>query len=158
MLICFITNQLLISFIIYFRHRSKRILLWKDLSSIGVFSIGIILYMLYQKISLLTFLLVGIPFALTIKMHYSSVKINESLQSAMAIVYQLAERNSVSEVVTLFLTKVSKLFPGEHTYLFEINEDSRFQLLRFVNTQNCKGNEELTELMLAISYFTCKED
>ena len=76
----------------------------------------------------------------------------------MVIVYQLAERNSVSEVVTLFLTKVSKLFPGEHTYLFEINEDSRFQLLRFVNTQNCKGNEELTELMLAISYFTCKED
>ena len=166
MLTFFISNQLIISLIIYFKHRNKRILfgkdlLWEGLSSIVVFPIGIILYMLYQEVDLLAFLLVGIPLlsvALIMKVHYSSVKINESLQRASVIGHQLAERYSVSEVEDLFMAKVSKLFPGEHTYLFEINEDSRLQLLRYVNTQNRKENEDLTELMLALSYYTCKED
>ena len=54
--------------------------------------------------------------------------------------------------------KVSKLFPGEHMYLFEVKEDTRLQLLRYVNAYRCMENEELTKLMPAISYYICKED
>lgn len=162
----FISNQLLISFIIYVRHRSKRVLLGKDLlwegvSSIVVFPIGIILYMLYQEIEWLAFFLVGIPLmsvALIMRVHYSSVLINENLKNATVIGHQLAERYTVSEVVSLFMTKVAKLFPGEHTYIFEINQDSRLQLLRYVNDHKRKENAALTDLMKEISYYICKED
>ncbi|PLS16981.1 GGDEF domain-containing protein [Bacillus sp. M6-12] len=135
----FIANQILITMILLFVHKRKRNLfgrdlVWETVSTIIVFPIGLILFILYQQIGLMAIAAVGIPLislALIMKLYYSSKEINEYLQKASEFGHELTQRLQVNEVLDLFIQKISTMLPVDYAYILDVNmEQNELHLLR----------------------------
>lgn len=146
----FLTNQLLLSFIstIVFKQGNRLMgkdLIWECLSSIVVLPIGIALFVLYAELQTIAIVFIGVPLislALIMRLYYASVKINEHLHTASEIGHELAGRLHESEVLDLFVKKVSEQFPVDYTYIYSKEDHLPIKLIRFVNQDHEQVSEE----------------
>lgn len=138
--IFFLVNHLLITFIGYVLHNQKRVwmaqdFIWEAMTTILTLPIGLILYILYQEVGLISILFVGIPFAsisIILNLYHSSDKVNKYLQHAGEIGHQLAQRLQVEEVMDLFIQKIREMFPADFTYVLDVVDHKELQLIRRV--------------------------
>ncbi|MEH6942789.1 sensor domain-containing diguanylate cyclase [Bacillus sp. JJ722] len=102
-------------------------LLWESISSLIVFPMGIVLYVLYNELHLFALLIVCVPLvsiAIILRMYYTSLKMNDCLQQMNAIGHQLTEGLQVQQVDKIFTEKVTELFAADYTYVFKVNKNS----------------------------------
>ncbi|MFS0780734.1 diguanylate cyclase [Bacillus sp. 1P06AnD] len=143
----FCINQLLIICILVAIHKKRSgffgaDLIWELLSSVVVFPIGVILFLLYQEVQVLAVLIVAIPFisiAAIMQLYSASVKLNEQLQKVSDIGQQLGKRQTVAKVLNLFVDKVSELFTLKHLFIYNIEQGQKLKLLRHYQ----KGSDEI---------------
>jgi diguanylate cyclase (GGDEF)-like protein len=136
----FITNHFLIYLIRRFIYRSNirfisNDLMWEIYTSLYIFPVGLLLYMLYSELGTVALFFVGIPFvslAIIIKLYFSSERVNDYLQKASEIGHQLTERLKVDEVLDVFIEKLSAIFPVDYAYIFEVKHQKSLTLLRYV--------------------------
>jgi GAF domain-containing protein len=136
----FMANNVVIYFVRkYVYQRSENFftkdLLWEAMTSLLVVPVGIVLYLLYSEIGVVGTFYVGIPFlslAIILRLYHSSQKINTYLQQVSEIGHQLTERLEVSEVLTLFLAKLTNMMKVDFAYIIDVKENSRLELLRYI--------------------------
>jgi diguanylate cyclase (GGDEF)-like protein len=136
----FITNHFLIYLIRRYIYRSNvrfisKDLLWEIYTSLYIFPVGLLLYMLYSELGTIALFFVGIPFvslAIILKLYFSSERVNDYLQKASEIGHQLTERLNVDEVLDVFIEKLSEMFPVDYAYILESNYQESLTLLRYV--------------------------
>ncbi|WP_050615940.1 sensor domain-containing diguanylate cyclase [Bacillus testis] len=158
----FIINQILLIFILVFIHKKKNNLfgadlIWELLSSVVVFPIGVILCLLYQEVQVLSVLIVAIPFisiAAIMQLYSTSVKLNEQLHKVSQIGQQLGMRQSVEQVINLFVEQVSGLFSMDHLFIFNRTKEDKLKLLRHhrkeqdENEQVCPNFSSIAQIAL----------
>ncbi|WP_248891970.1 sensor domain-containing diguanylate cyclase [Bacillus methanolicus] len=131
-------NQIVLAFILWIVYGRKssfydKDFVWETATTLTTFPLGLILYVLYQEVGLLTLLYVGIPFislSIILKLYYSSDKINQYLQKATEIGNQLAAQLQVNEVVDLFIEKLTGMLPVDYAYILDVVEGKELHLLR----------------------------
>ncbi|WP_082692936.1 sensor domain-containing diguanylate cyclase [Bacillus sp. FJAT-29814] len=127
----YFVNEVLVSFSLYYIYKSKESYFGKDfivetVTTLITLPIGIVLYILYNQVGLLSVLFVGVPFvglSLIFQLYYSSQKINHYLQGAAEIGHQMAERLRVDDVINLFIQKLGEMLPVDYAYIFEVTGD-----------------------------------
>ncbi|MBS4215467.1 sensor domain-containing diguanylate cyclase [Neobacillus rhizophilus] len=157
-------NQVIVSFNLFFIYKRKNAYFGKDLlvetlTTIITIPVGVVLYILYNELGLLSLLFVGIPFvslSVIFNLYYSSEKINQYLQKTGEIGHQMAERLQVDDVVTLFIQKLGGMLPVDYAYVFEVSGDE-LKLIRYVeegrvdpyNRPPLKKNEGISGMVWA---------
>ncbi|MDZ5470795.1 sensor domain-containing diguanylate cyclase (plasmid) [Bacillus sp. 31A1R] len=144
--VIYLSNQILLSIILYVIHKHKRYLLgkdfiWETATTILTLPVGMVLYILYLDVGLLAVLFIGVPFAslsIILNLYYSSDKINNYLQKATEIGHELAERLEEKEVMNLFIQKISTMLPVDFAYILDVVNEEELQLIRRVE----KGEEK----------------
>lgn len=97
-----------------------------------VIPLSLSLYFLIDYIGMGAFLLLGIPFffiALIVRLYNNTEKINEYLQDAGDIGYEISNKMTEQEVIDQFVSKVSTIFEADFAYLFD-NQDDWLELIR----------------------------
>ena len=139
-LVYFITNTIMLSISDYFLHKKKFTfkdegLLWDGIATLLILPIGIILFILYQQIGLLSILLIGIPIislAWILKLYNQSKQINNHLKSAGEFGHQLTQKLQIDGVLDLFINRISTIVETEQGYIFDIyNVEKEIHLLRY---------------------------
>lgn len=139
-LVAFLLNHFLLSFIGYMLHKRKsdwldQDFIWEAGTTILTLPIGLVLYILYQEVGLISIVFVGIPFAtlsIILNLYHSSDKVNQYLQKAGDIGHQLAQRLNVDEVLDLYILKLTEMFPVDYAYILDAVDNKELQLLRKV--------------------------
>ena len=128
-------NQVIISIHLHFIYKEPffgKDFIVETITTIIMFPIGIVLYILYNQVGLLALLFIGIPFvslSIVFNLYYSSQKINEYLQKAAEIGHQMAERLNVNDVMDLFIQKLCEMLPVDYAYILELEEE-KLKLVR----------------------------
>ncbi|PLR75493.1 GGDEF domain-containing protein [Bacillus sp. V3-13] len=134
----FTLNQVVLTFILFLLYGRKhsffgKDFIWEAVTSLITFPIGLLLYILYQQVGMLSLLFVGVPFAslsIILHLYYSSEKINDYLQKATEIGHQLAEQLHVEEVLDLFIQRLTGMLPVDYAYILEVVDENELRLLR----------------------------
>lgn len=138
-------NQVIISIHLHFVYNESyfgKDFIVETVTTMITFPIGIILYVLYQQMGILSLLFIGIPFvsiSIIFSLYYSSEKANEYLQKAAEIGHQMAERLQVHDVIDLFIQKLAEMLPIDYAYILEVINDEEMQMIR-----RLEGGVELT--------------
>lgn len=143
-LTAFLVNHFMLTFIGYILTKRKRDwfdqdLIWEAGTTILTLPIGLVLYILYQEVGLISIVFVGIPFAtlsIILNLYHSSDKVNQYLQKAGEIGHELAQRLDVEEVLDLYILKLTEMFPVDYAYILDIVDKKELQLLRKVEKEN----------------------
>ncbi len=136
----FVLNHFVLTIVGYVLQGRKRALfdqdfVWEAVTTILTLPIGLILYILYDEVGIVSVIFVGIPFAslsVILNLYHSSDKVNHYLQNAAEIGHELAERLHVEEVLDLFIQKLTEMFPVDYAYILDVVNDKELQLLRSV--------------------------
>lgn len=129
-------NQVIISIHLHFVYNESyfgKDFIVETITTMITFPIGIILYVLYQQMGILSLLFVGIPFvsiSIIFSLYYSSQKVNEYLQKAAEIGHQMAERIQENDVLDLFIQKLAEMLPVDYAYIFEVVNEEEMQMVR----------------------------
>jgi diguanylate cyclase (GGDEF)-like protein len=142
-LTAFLVNHFMLTFIGYILTKRKRDwldqdLIWEAGTTILTLPIGLVLYILYQEVGLISIVFVGIPFAtlsIILNLYHSSDKVNQYLQKAGEIGHELAQRLDVEEVLDLYISKLTEMFPVDYAYILDIVDNKELQLLRKVEKE-----------------------
>jgi len=134
-------NQVIVSFHLHFVYKSKESYFGKDfivetLTTLITLPLGFVLYMVYNLVGLWSILLVSLPFfsiALIFNLYYSSQRINEYLQKAAEIGQQMAQTLKVSDIIDLFIQKISELLPVDYAHIFDVVDDNKLVMIRSIN-------------------------
>lgn len=145
----YLINQIIISFYFSSIYKLKgsyfgKAFIWETVTTVITFPLGFVLYMLYVQVGIVALLFVGIPFAslsIILNLYYSSEKVNEYLQKASEIGHQLAERLYVSDVIDLFIQKLTEMLPVDYAYIFETVDDKELQVIRRIEKGIVMSNE-----------------
>lgn len=148
-LIFFFVNHFILTFFGYILHRRKRAMIdqdfiWEAVTTMLTLPIGLILYILYQEVGLISIIFVGIPFAtlsVILNLYHSSDKVNKYLQQAAEIGHQLAQRLQVAEVMDLFIQKLTEMFPVDFAYILDVIDDQELQLIRKVEKETDESTQ-----------------
>jgi diguanylate cyclase (GGDEF)-like protein len=135
----FLANNILIYIVrrvLYKRdeHFFTRDLLWEAMTSLLVIPVGVVLYLLYIEIGIISTFYIGIPFlsiAIILQLYHSSQQVNSYLQKVSEIGHQLTERLEVDQVLSLFLAKLTKTLQVDYAYIINVKKDHNFEVLRF---------------------------
>ncbi|WP_052343499.1 sensor domain-containing diguanylate cyclase [Bacillus massiliigorillae] len=128
----FVLNEILLGVIRFFIY-GKRVsfigkdFLWESITSLSVFPMGIVLYVLFKEINMFALLLVCIPLvssAIILRMYHASLRMNQCLQKVNEIGHQLTEGLQVQQVQRIFIEKVRELFVADYTYVYKSEKDS----------------------------------
>ncbi|UII55059.1 sensor domain-containing diguanylate cyclase [Cytobacillus spongiae] len=130
-------NQIILSIFFYFVYEQKtnffeKDFIWETFLSILTFPIGLVLYILYKEVGLISLLFVGVPFAslsIILNLYHSSEKVNDYLQKATEIGHQLAERLQVKDVMDLFIQKLSGMLPVDYAYILDVVDQKELHLI-----------------------------
>jgi diguanylate cyclase (GGDEF)-like protein len=135
----FLANNLIIYLIrkVFYKrdeHFFTRDLLWEAMTSLLVIPVGVVLYLLYIEIGIVSTFYIGIPFlsiAIILQLYHSSQKVNSYLQKVSEIGHQLTERLEVDKVLSLFLAKLTKTLQVDYAYIINVKRDYNFEVLRY---------------------------
>lgn len=128
----FLTNHLLLFFIRKFITKQKEVsfltktFFLEAYTTLLVFPVGLILYILYVDEGISAIFYVGMPFvaiAFIFKLYYSTQKVNDFLQQASEIGYQLTSSFKVDEVIDIFLKKLFGMMPVEYAFILHVRGD-----------------------------------
>lgn len=136
----FLSNNVIIYLIRKVLHKSSekffsKDLLWEAMTSLLIYPVGIVLYLLYVEIGLISTFYLGIPFlsiAIILQLYHSSQQNNTYLQKVSEIGHQLTERLQVDEVLSLFLAKLTKTLNVDYAYIVDVKRNQKFQILRYI--------------------------
>ncbi|GIN38663.1 sensor domain-containing diguanylate cyclase [Heyndrickxia sp. FSL K6-6286] len=147
-IVLFILNQILLYWSkIMLKKKAKlfaKDMIWDFCTLVMILPLGLALYYLFEEISYVAFLLIGIPFlsfGYVLRMYNSSERINDYLQRAAEIGHQLTERLQVNEVLDVFIQKISQMLPVDYAYILDVKND-KLVLLRGVE----KGEQQLNSI------------
>ena len=134
-------NQVIVSFHLHFVYKSKESYFGKDfivetITTLITLPLGFVLYMMYNLVGLWSVLFICLPFfsiALIFNLYYSSQRINEYLQKAAEIGQQMAQTLKVSDIIDLFIQKISELLPVDYAYIFDVVDDKELVMIRSIN-------------------------
>lgn len=137
-------NQVIVSFHLRYVYKSKESYFGKDFivetaTTLITLPLGFVLYMVYNLVGLWSILLISLPFfsiALIFNLYYSSQRINEYLQKAAEIGQQMAQTLQVSDIIDLFIQKISDLLPVDYAYIFDVVDDKELVMIRSINHRN----------------------
>jgi len=139
-LVYFVTNSIMLSISDYFLHNKKFTfkdegLLWDGIATLLILPIGIILFILYQQIGVISIVLIGVPIislAWILKLYNQSKQINTHLKSAGEFGHQLTQKLHIDGVLDLFINRISTIVETEQGYIFDIyNVEKEIHLLRY---------------------------
>lgn len=141
-LTAFVVNHLLLSILAYILHKRKRVIfdqdfIWEAATTILTLPIGLILYILYREVGLISLVFIGIPFAslsIILNLYHSSSKVNKSLQQAGEVGHELAGQLQEDEVMDLFVQRITEMFPSDFTYVLDVIDHKELHLIRRVET------------------------
>jgi len=105
---------------------------WDFICLITTLPFGISIYLLEGYLGPVAFVLLGIPFlaiTLLIRMYSDSEKVNADLNKASEFGHQLAERMTTTEILDMFLRRLSDMFPFDAGYIVD-NINNNFFILR----------------------------
>lgn len=105
---------------------------WDFICLIITLPFGISIYILEGYVGPIAFILLGVPFlaiTLLIRMYSDSEKVNADLNKASEFGHQLAERMTSTEILDMFLKRLSDMFPFDAGYIVD-NVNSEFFILR----------------------------
>ena len=133
----FIINQLLLSTLKTIINKVKFKLhtsnfLWEFFTSLLVFPFAIVLYFLYLDIGMKAIFVVGTPLlglSVILSLYYKSQQTNHYLQQASEIGHQLTGNLQMSEVLDIYMEKVTNMFPIEVAYIIDV-EDEQLSVIR----------------------------
>ncbi|QUG42249.1 GGDEF domain-containing protein [Psychrobacillus sp. INOP01] len=120
---------------------------WDFICLIITLPFGISIYILEGRVGPIAFILLGVPFlaiTLLIRMYNDSEKVNTDLNKASEFGHQLAERMTTTEVLDMFLRRMSDMFPFDTGYIVD-NVDSEFFILRAIEDGENKELEYVHE-------------
>lgn len=109
-------------------------LLWDLLSGLLVLPVGFLLYMVYVEFGLSAIFFVGIPFILIsgmLMLYHNSGQVNKYLQRTSKIGHELTGNLGVTDVLDLFVDRLSNLLPVDYIYIFDVASDREMNLIRF---------------------------
>lgn len=146
----FLLNHFILTFFAYVVQKRKRDVfdqdfIWEAVTTTLILPIGLILYILYQEVGLISIVFVSIPFAslaVILNLYHSSDKVNHYLQNAAEIGHELAERLNVEEVIDLYIQKLTGMFPVDFAYILDVVDDE-LQLIRRVE----KDTDEFMDVL-----------
>ncbi|WP_419881822.1 diguanylate cyclase [Peribacillus sp. B-H-3] len=136
----FILNSFLIAFVQVALHKKKFTLftndtLWDGVATLMILPIGIILFLVYQQMGMVSILLIGIPIismSLILRLYYNSKEMNAHLKEASEFGQQLTQSLQKEEVLSLFIDRISAIISAEGAYIFDVfNKEIEIQLLRY---------------------------
>ena len=107
---------------------------WDFICLIITLPFGISIYILEGYVGPIAFILLGVPFlaiTLLIRMYSDSEKVNADLNKASEFGHQLAERMTTTEILDMFLKRLSDMFPIDAGYIVD-KVDSGFFILRAI--------------------------
>ena len=102
---------------------------------------GLGLYLFEQSTGYTALWLLGLPLlsiSLVIRMYSDSEKVNADLNAASEFGHQLAERMTSTEILDMFLKRMSDLFPSDTSYIVDNIEGNFFVLRARENGKNVK--------------------
>lgn len=105
---------------------------WDFICLIITLPFGISIYILEGYIGSMAFILLGVPFlaiTILIRMYSDSEKVNADLNKASEFGHQLADRMTSTEILDMFLKRLSDMFPFDVGYIID-NVDDNFFVLR----------------------------
>lgn len=108
-----------------------RDLLWDALLLMINFSIGLILYFLYNTAGAISLFFIGIPvisMLLLLNIYLRSERMNAYLQKAVEIGHRLTERLETEQIIEIFIQKVADIFPLDHLYIFKTADENQLLL------------------------------
>ncbi|MFS8185386.1 sensor domain-containing diguanylate cyclase [Rossellomorea marisflavi] len=110
--------------------------IWDGISNLIMMPIALSFYYLTFQIGGYASLLIGVPFislVIIMKLYNSSEKINLYLQKAGEIGHQLTERLKVSEVLDIFIEKITSTLPVEYAYILDCYDPDLVLIRRVEN-------------------------
>ncbi|TKC15633.1 GGDEF domain-containing protein [Robertmurraya kyonggiensis] len=119
--------------------------IWEAVTTTLTLPIGLVLYILYHEVGLVSIFFVGVPFAslaVILNLYHSSDKVNHYLQNAAEIGHELAERLHVEEVIDLYIQKLTGMLPVDYAYILDVVDDE-LQLIRRVE----KDTDEFMDVL-----------
>ena len=110
--------------------------IWDLIYNMIMLPLALSLYYLTFQLGVFASILIGVPFiSLTIimKLYNSSEKINLYLQKAGEIGHQLTERLKVTEVLDIFIEKITSTLPVEYAYILDCYDPDLVLIRRVEN-------------------------
>ncbi|WP_277584449.1 sensor domain-containing diguanylate cyclase [Psychrobacillus antarcticus] len=108
---------------------------------------GLSLYLFENKVGSIALWLLALPLlaiSLLIRMYSDSEKVNADLNKASEFGHQLADRMTSTEILDMFLKKISDIFPFDAGYIVDnINSIDKFFVLRAIEDGENKKKESL---------------
>ncbi|HET7628309.1 MAG TPA: sensor domain-containing diguanylate cyclase [Bacillales bacterium] len=136
----FMINQLLLTAVRRFLMRQRYMflgkdVLWEAVMTLLMLPIALALFSLYSELKATAILFVGAPFislSVMLRMYHSSEKINDLLQKTTGIGRELTERLEVKGTLTIFIEKITEIFPVDIAYILDVNgdDDENMKILR----------------------------
>jgi diguanylate cyclase (GGDEF)-like protein len=134
-------NQVILSLHLYYIYKERESyfdkgFLVETVTTLITLPLGVVLYIVYNLVGLWSILLIGIPFisiALIFNLYYASQKINEYLQHATEIGQQMAESLKVTDIIDLFIQKISEMLPVDVAYIYEVVSEKELELVRCIH-------------------------
>ncbi len=142
----YVINQIIVSIHLHFIYKERyfgKDFFVETINTVITFPIGIVLYILYNQVGLLSLVFIGVPvisLSIVFNLYYSSQKVNEYLQKAAEIGHQMAERLNVDDVITIFIQKICEMLPVDYAYILEVKDD-KLKLLRQMEMGDATSNE-----------------
>lgn len=138
-LITFVINQVFILAIRRFIYKDNELkvitqdAVWDAISSLLIYPVGLVLYMLYTDLGYVAILFVGIPLisiSLILQLFYKSKKMNDYLQEVSEFGHHLAERLQVDDVLNLFIEKLTKMLHVDYVFILEVSDNNELRLIK----------------------------
>ncbi|GAA0333862.1 hypothetical protein GCM10008967_25780 [Bacillus carboniphilus] len=107
--------------------------IWEAASLCLVLPLGMVLFVLYKEMGVISAFLVGIPFfsvAIILKLYNSADIVNEHLQKATDIGHELTQSLKAREVIDLFMNRIVSIFPVSHAYILDVVDNKELHLIR----------------------------
>ncbi|MGD6816737.1 diguanylate cyclase [Metabacillus sp. 84] len=132
-------NHLILNNIIWrFMYKRKapffsRDFLWEGFAASIVSPFGFLLYVLYGEHGNLALLYVGLPIiviSIMLNHYYAAKHINEYLQKASEVGYQLTERLNVDDVLDVFLDKITAMIQVDYAYIIDVTDQNTLRIIR----------------------------
>ncbi|MFQ3542611.1 sensor domain-containing diguanylate cyclase [Halobacillus rhizosphaerae] len=135
----FIMNHCFIKIISKYLYRKQvkwvdRGSIWEVVTTILVTPVGLVLYAVYTEIGLYAVYFVGLPFIFIsgiLMLYHNSRQVNVYLQRTSEIGQELTGKLGVTQVLDLFVERISHLLPIDYMYVFDVVTEEKLQLIRY---------------------------
>ncbi|MTH52959.1 diguanylate cyclase [Bacillus mangrovi] len=107
--------------------------IWEAFAASIVSLFGVILFILYSQIGNVALVYAGLPIVLisVVLNHYYAAKlINEQLQKASEVGYQLTEKLHVNDVLDVFVEKIADIIQVDYAYIVDVIDGKSLKVIR----------------------------